>query len=169
MGAEKRVARGEQGPEGIIAAHARAGGSIRDARQAAMHEQRCERRIRAREAAPEQPKAKIHIRARISKRLIESAQVLESFRQRHQACAAQERNLAERVLNIAHEESMALWKKMAPQAGERELARLYDFFSHGSAAVIRSWVLSGMRDTPEEIASFIERISAGGLAQIAGK
>ncbi len=80
-----------------------------------------------------------------------------------------DREFLERVLNIAHEESMALWKKMAPQAGERELARLYDFFSHGSAAVIRSWVLSGMRDTPEEIASFIERISAGGLAQIAGK
>ena len=35
--------------------------------------------------------------------------------------------------------------------------------------MIRSWVLSGMQDTPEEIAAFIERISAGGFAQVAGK
>ena len=64
---------------------------------------------------------------------------------------------------------MAFWQKMAPQAEPRTLARLYEFFSHGSAGVIRSWVLSGMQDTPEEIAAFIDRISAGGLAQMAGK
>ena len=80
-----------------------------------------------------------------------------------------DREFLSRVLNIAHAESMAFWQKMAPQAEPRTLARLYEFFSHGSAGVIRSWVLSGMQDTPEEIAAFIERISAGGLAQMAGK
>lgn len=34
--------------------------------------------------------------------------------------------------------------------------------------MIRGWVLSGMQDAPEEIAAFLERISMGGLAQIAG-
>ena len=80
-----------------------------------------------------------------------------------------DREFLSRVLNIPHAESMAFWQKMAPQAEPRALARLYEFFSHGSAGVIRSWVLSGMQDTPEEIAAFIERISAGGFAQVAGK
>lgn len=79
-----------------------------------------------------------------------------------------DREFLERVLNIARVESMALWRSIVPHAGERELERMYTFFSQGSAAVIRGWVLSGMQDAPEEIAAFLERISMGGLAQIAG-
>lgn len=79
-----------------------------------------------------------------------------------------DREFLERVLNIARVESMALWRSIVPHAGERELERMYAFFSQGSAAVIRGWVLSGMQDAPEEIAAFLERISMGGLAQIAG-
>ena len=74
----------------------------------------------------------------------------------------------ERVLNIARVESVALWRSIVPHAGERELERMYAFFSQGSAAEIRGWVLCGMQDAPEEIAAFLERISMGGLAQIAG-
>lgn len=79
-----------------------------------------------------------------------------------------DREFLERVLNIASVESVALWRSIVPHAGERELERMYAFFSQGSAAVIRGWVLSGMQDAPEEIAAFLERISMGGLAQIAG-
>lgn len=79
-----------------------------------------------------------------------------------------DREFLERVLNIARVESMALWRSIVPACGERELERMYAFFSQGSAAVIRGWVLSGMQDAPEEIAAFLERISMGGLAQIAG-
>ena len=79
-----------------------------------------------------------------------------------------DREFLERVLNIARVESVALWRSIVPHAGERELERMYAFFSQGSAAVIRGWVLSGMQDAPEEIAAFLERISMGGLAQIAG-
>lgn len=79
-----------------------------------------------------------------------------------------DREFLERVLNIARVESMALWRSIVPHAGERELERMYAFFSQGSAAVIRGWVLSGMQDAAEEIAAFLERISMGGLAQIAG-
>lgn len=79
-----------------------------------------------------------------------------------------DREFLERVLNIARVEGMALWRSIVPHAGERELERMYAFFSQGSAAVIRGWVLSGMQDAPEEIAAFLERISMGGLAQIAG-
>lgn len=78
-----------------------------------------------------------------------------------------DRAFLERVLNIARTESMALWQRVAPHATKRDLERVYAFFSQGSAAVIRQWVLSGMQDAPEEIASFLERITAGGLAQIA--
>ena len=79
-----------------------------------------------------------------------------------------DREFRERVLNIAGVERVALWRSIVPHAGERELERMYAFFSQGSAAVIRGWVLSGMQDAPEEIAAFLERISMGGLAQIAG-
>ena len=79
-----------------------------------------------------------------------------------------DREFLERVLNIARVESVALWRSIVPHAGERELERMSAFFSQGSAAVIRGWVLSGMQDAPEEIAAFLERISMGGLAQIAG-
>lgn len=34
-------------------------------------------------------------------------------------------------------------RSIVPHAGERELERMYAFFSQGSAAVIRGWVLSG--------------------------
>ena len=78
-----------------------------------------------------------------------------------------DREFLARVLNIAHAESMAFWQKLAPQADAHMLSRTYSFFAHGSAGVIRDWVLSGMQDAPEEIAAFLERISTGGLAQVA--
>lgn len=40
-----------------------------------------------------------------------------------------DREFLERVLNIARVESMALWRSIVPHAGERELERMYAFFS----------------------------------------
>jgi len=69
------------------------------------------------------------------------------------------RDFLDRVINIAHDYSIENWKNHIHVVDEIQLERLYSFYAHGSAAIIRDWVLGGMKESPREIALFLEKIS----------
>ncbi len=64
-----------------------------------------------------------------------------------------------RVLNIAREESLTEWEKRKKNAKREELEMMYLFTANGSIAVIEEWLRGGMKETPRQIARFINEIS----------
>lgn len=74
-----------------------------------------------------------------------------------------DKDFLNRVLYVAQDKCVSDWKALAPKTDLRELEKIYSFFSHGSAAVVLSWVQNGMEESPAEIASFIEQITNKGL------
>ena len=74
-----------------------------------------------------------------------------------------DKDFLNRVLYVAQDKCVSDWKTLAPTADLSELDKIYSFFSHGSAAVILSWVQTGMEESPAEIASFIDKITNKGL------
>ncbi len=68
-----------------------------------------------------------------------------------------------RIMYIARDKSIAEWKKMLPSAGVEQLERLYTFFASGCVAVVQDWFQNGMKESPQELSDFIEKISAHGL------
>lgn len=61
-----------------------------------------------------------------------------------------------RVLDQAHDRSIALWKSnRANVISEEHFEFFYTFSASGSIAVIQQWIQDGMKCSPEEIASFI--------------
>lgn len=70
-----------------------------------------------------------------------------------------DRDFLDRIIDIAHEQSLERWARLMPDKTTADLERLYRFISNGSAAVIQHWVKTGMNESPEEIAFFIEKAS----------
>lgn len=74
-----------------------------------------------------------------------------------------DKDFLNRILYVAQDKCVSDWKALAPKADTGKLEKIYSFFSHGSVAVILSWVRSGMKESPAEIASFIQQITDKGL------
>ena len=74
-----------------------------------------------------------------------------------------DKSFLNRVLNIAYERCMFAWSAKTQSEDITKLEKIYHFFSHGSAAVILSWVQNGMRESPKAIAGFIKEITEKGL------
>jgi len=74
-----------------------------------------------------------------------------------------DKDFLNRALFVARDKCVSDWKTAAPEADTETLEKIYTFFSYGSAAIVLSWVRSGMEESPKEIASFIEQITNRGL------
>lgn len=65
------------------------------------------------------------------------------------------------ILDTAREQSVKLFRLGRSELPTTTLDRVYTYIAHGSVAIIRHWVQSGMKETPSEIAEFIEKVSNG--------
>ena len=68
-----------------------------------------------------------------------------------------------RIINLAHDITLSEWITLGVNEGNGQIEMLYCFFANGSVSVIQKWILDGMKDTPHEIARFIEKASNLGL------
>jgi AcrR family transcriptional regulator len=68
-----------------------------------------------------------------------------------------------RIMNIAHDASIAEWKKMIPVMTDEHAELLYLFYANGCVAIIQHWIQSGMKESPREISIMIEKLSLHGL------
>ncbi|HON20187.1 MAG TPA: TetR/AcrR family transcriptional regulator [Bacteroidales bacterium] len=64
-----------------------------------------------------------------------------------------------KIINIAKEKSMQEWETEGENVSKKDLAYLYTFVSSGVVGIIQSWVISGLKEHPEEIALIIEDFS----------
>lgn len=63
-----------------------------------------------------------------------------------------------RIIEMGRQIGVKSWRDAMPEASDGQLQRLYDFFAHGSVAIIERWVRDGMREDPAIPASFIASI-----------
>ncbi len=63
-----------------------------------------------------------------------------------------------RILDLAHDKSIAAWKSYGIKEDDDRLELLYAFSTAGSIAVIEKWMHEGMNLSPDEIASFIGKM-----------
>lgn len=68
-----------------------------------------------------------------------------------------------RIMNIARDRSIAEWKKMIPAVKDEQMELLYLFYANGCVAIIQHWLLSGMKESPQELSDMIEKLSLKGL------
>jgi AcrR family transcriptional regulator len=69
----------------------------------------------------------------------------------------------QRIMYLARDKSIALWKRAATKKDAVQMDWLYTYFANGCVAVIQGWVQSGAAESPEEIAHFIDAVSRRGL------
>ena len=68
-----------------------------------------------------------------------------------------------RIMYIASDRSLAEWKTAARSWDDEKFDKLYVFVANGSLAVIQHWIQAGMRESPQEVARFIEKVSSNGV------
>jgi AcrR family transcriptional regulator len=68
-----------------------------------------------------------------------------------------------RIMYVARDGSVAAWKKMIPAVRDEQMELLYLFYANGCVAIIQHWVLSGMKESPQELSAMIEKLSLQGL------
>jgi AcrR family transcriptional regulator len=74
-----------------------------------------------------------------------------------------DKEFLKKIIFIAHDRSIAEWKRHIPKADEKELELLYTFYASGSIAIIQQWIQSGMEESPETIELFIDKLTNNGL------
>ena len=99
---------------------------------------------------------------------IEICRIIMQYRQLCMAFFGEhgDQELALQIVESFRESSVALWKQQRPDLPDEALDYLYTFASTGCLAIIRAWVHDGMKDAPEDIARFIERMASACLAAL---
>ena len=68
-----------------------------------------------------------------------------------------------KIMDIAYDRCITEWSCIAPDLPKRQLEMAYTFIANGCAGLIESWIQSGFKESPLEIAQFINKISSNGL------
>ena len=76
--------------------------------------------------------------------------------------------LISKLMNSAYDRFLDGWKQKLKNPSDRQLEMLYVFISNGATAIVRNWILSNMRETPQEIARFILQASNYGSNSFIG-
>ncbi|MEA4913640.1 MAG: TetR/AcrR family transcriptional regulator C-terminal domain-containing protein [Christensenella sp.] len=69
----------------------------------------------------------------------------------------------ERLISLAHDQTMLAWRAAGIRADTALLETLYTFSVNGSVAVIRAWVREEMPQQPQAIAEQLEQLTYNGL------
>lgn len=72
----------------------------------------------------------------------------------------------EKSIKLGHDYSIKYWKSIYPNNTEDQYEKTYLFLSGGSFSIIRAWIQTGMKESPENIAFFIEKLCLSGLSTL---
>lgn len=62
-----------------------------------------------------------------------------------------------RIIYLFRDQSIDKWKKEASHIDSNQFEAMYSFISSGASAIIHEWLKNGMRESPKDIAQFIEK------------
>ena len=69
-----------------------------------------------------------------------------------------------KLMYMAHDQFIEEWRLKLKQANIKQLDKFYTYTANGIVAVVQDWLQGGMDESPEEIASFIEKTTNYGLS-----
>jgi len=69
-----------------------------------------------------------------------------------------------RLMFIAREQFIDEWKTKLKHGDVRQLDKFYTYTANGICGIVQEWLQSGMNESPEAIALFIERTTNHGLS-----
>jgi len=75
-----------------------------------------------------------------------------------------DKDFLERIVNLAHDKTVNEWTVAGIQNETGQIEMLYCFSVSGSVSIIQKWIQDGMKNTPAEIANFIDKASNYGLS-----
>jgi len=79
-----------------------------------------------------------------------------------------DKDFLRRIIGLAHDRTVAEWKTAGMRNDAGQVEMLYYFSVNGSVAVIQQWIQEGMKNSPQDIAQFLERASYNGLQGFVG-
>lgn len=71
-----------------------------------------------------------------------------------------------RIMYNAHEQCISEWSSRQKPGDIKQLEMFYAFIANGITAILQNWLQSGMKETPGEIAVFIENAINYGLSSL---
>ncbi len=80
-----------------------------------------------------------------------------------------DKEFLKRAMDLPRQKFIAAWKQQFPNATQSELETAFLFNVNGSIAVIQDWIEGGMKESPDNIARFLQRISFYGLWSFTAK
>ena len=116
------------------------------------------------------------MRATIEKRLTHSSSSVDIIIETIRCMAAQSElckiicsdygdgEFMKKLMFLAHDQFIEEWKSKLKKADIKQLDRFYTYTANGIVAIAQEWLQSGMDESPEEIAAFIEKTTNYGLS-----
>ena len=116
------------------------------------------------------------MRATIEKRLTLSSSSVDIINETIKCMAAQsslckivcsdygDGEFMKKLMFLAHDQFIEEWKTKLKHDNIKQLDRFYTYTANGIVAVAQEWLQSGMAESPEEIALFIEKTTNYGLS-----
>lgn len=67
--------------------------------------------------------------------------------------------ILQRIINLAHDKSIAEYQSSAPKAAKEVLELVFIFVSNGIVGIIQNWIQSNMKQDKKEVAELISKLS----------
>ena len=79
-----------------------------------------------------------------------------------------DKDFLKRIIDLAHDKTVSEWKIAGMNGNDEQVEMLYCFSVNGSVSIIQKWIQDGMKNTPSELAGFIDKVSKYGLYDFIG-
>lgn len=66
-----------------------------------------------------------------------------------------------KIINMAHDLIISHWSKLFKVNAKEKLEYVYSFMTTGSISVINEWLKNNLKESPQEIAEILQRITVG--------
>lgn len=98
-------------------------------------------------------------------------QILESIIEQRELCRVLlspfgNKHFLESLLLMAYEQFIKELSRRFPHITPVQMERVYAFYSQGSVSVITLWIRDGMKETPDDVASFIVSLTEDGMRSL---
>ncbi len=78
-----------------------------------------------------------------------------------------DKSFLEKIGELNREQCLSEWQQLYPRASKQELKAVFAYISHGSLAIIESWLKDGMKTGVRELAEFLHEMNDRSLSLLA--
>lgn len=76
-----------------------------------------------------------------------------------------DRDFMLRLIETAHGKTIDEWRQGGIKASDEDMELFYTYSTNGTVAVLRDWIATGMKRSPQELGEVLDRVSWSGISQ----